>query len=87
MSLSATVTGSGQPKPNLLNLFLLMIARCQEASFGVCFSKNLKNLTSKIFGGPRALGENRKILEFFVFLLTNPTFQAKFELYMFSAFI
>ena len=31
---------------------------------------------SKIFGGPRALGENRKILKFFIFLLTNPTFSS-----------
>ena len=26
---------------------------------------------SKIFGGPRALGENQKILKFFIFRKTN----------------
>ena len=31
---------------------------------------------SKFFGGPRALGENQKILNFFVFLLINPTFSS-----------
>ena len=71
----------------LPEMFLSIFARSKNASFGVFFSKNLKKLTSKIFGGPRALGENRKISKFLTFLLTNPTFQAQFELHMFSAFI
>ena len=36
----------------------------------------MKNWTSKIFGGPRALGKNRKISKFFVFLLINSTFSS-----------
>ena len=61
---------------NANTLFLFIFDRSRKASFGVCFSKNWKNWTLKIFGGPRALGENRKILNFFIFLLTNPTFSS-----------
>ena len=76
MNPSAAVAWSGLCWPNFLTLILSIFARSQRASFGVCFSKNWKKLTSKIFGGPRALGENRKILKFFVFLLINPTFSS-----------
>ena len=57
----------------LLTLFLSIFARSQKASLGVCFSKNW---TSKILGGPWALGENQKISKKFIFSLTNSTFSS-----------
>ena len=59
--------------PNFLTLFLSIFARSQKASFGVCFSK-IEKIDVEIFGGPRALSENRKILVIFVFLLNKPYF-------------
>ena len=60
----------------VLDFFLLIFARSQKARFGVCFSKNRKNLTSKIFGGPRALelDEKSENFEFFFFFTSKPYF-------------
>ena len=76
MNPSATVTRSELTLLKFLNLFLLIIAMSQKVNFGVYLSKNWKKWTSKNFGGPRALGENQKILKFFIFLLTNPAFSS-----------
>ena len=87
MNLSAAVTRSELPKPNFLTCFLWMIARFQEAGFDVCSSKNWKNLTSKTFWGPWALGENqkklkKKIFAYFFKLNLNWTFsQLSFEVH------
>ena len=76
MNPSTVATRSGLLWPKFLTLFLLIVARSQNASFGVCFSKNWKKWTSQIFGGPRALGENWKKSKKIFFLLTNPIFSS-----------
>ena len=78
MNRSAAVARSGLRLPNFLTLFLSMFTRYRKASFGVSFSKNWKISTSKIFGGPRALGKNGKILNFFYF--TNKLYFFKLNL-------
>ena len=62
---------------------------CQVLGKQFCcvFSRNWKHLTSKIFWGPWALGENQKKNEKIFFCYQNLFFQAQSEFYMFSAFI
>ena len=83
---SAVSEGLGLGSPKFLTLFLSIPDRSQRSHFWNFFLKMSENWTSKIFRGPRALGEkseNRKKISFFAI---NITFLAKSTLYMFSAF-
>ena len=56
------------------DFFLLIFSISKKSSFVVCISKKLKIETSKIFGGPRALDENRKKFEKLQFFTNKPYF-------------
>ena len=67
IKLAAIFETLGLESPNFMNLYLLVFAKTQQSYFWHFLPKNLKNQMSKIFGGPRALGENGKKLKFFFF--------------------
>ena len=50
------------------------ISQVPESQFWHLFFKELKKLDVENFWGPRALGENQKILKFFHFLTNKPYF-------------
>ena len=86
MNPSAVSEGLGLGSPKFLTLFLSIPDRSQRSHFWNFFLKISKNWTSKILGGPRALGEKSKNGKKSIFLQKIVLFLAKSVLYMFSAF-
>ena len=87
MNPSAAVTRSGLPKTKLPDIVPFDNCQVPGSQFWCLFFEKLKKFDVKNFGGPPALGENKKKSKKGFFANKTYFFPTQSELYMFSAFI